>query len=302
MQESSSTEQTSIDQSGDFENNEEEDNMIEEDDPNNDEEDIVDKSDEEEESAKVRAKDYLTIKVPSGTLMSPKSRQKCIAEYSQIIGTRGVRFSFAGNYPDIYYNPPEVQSNMRGFSSAHTGMILPSTVNNRNPNIPESKDPLRTDETPINISNKDEVNPGMSMLEMPQLSSTPKSKTRQSDITSDEKTHETPNSGDSKGRTSTEHEESLANQSNRTEVDDQMIIEPKSKEDIGDDGQDVGGQIDDVSIENDGEPSTNNPNSSTLSQDSEGQSSSKSEIADVEFEKLFKGKLFNIPYLNTISI
>ena len=183
---------------------------------------------------------------------------------------------------------------MKGFSPAHTGLMLATTVNNRNPKIPESKVPLETDKTPITISNKEEVNPGM--LEKPQSSSTPKSKNRQTDITYHEKTHETPNSGDAKVRTSREHEESLANQTNRTELSDKSFLEPKNKEDIADDGQEVGGKMDDVPIENDGKPSTNNPNTSTLSQDSEEQSLSKSEIADVEFETIFKGELFHIPY------
>ena len=165
-QESSSTEQTSIDQSVQSEHDEEEDNVIENDYPNHDEEAIVEQSDEEEESGQVRAKDYLTINVPSGTLMSPKSRQKRISEYAQLIGKRGVRFSFAGNYPDIYYNPPDVQSNMKGFSPAHTGLICGSTANNRNPNFPESKEALQPDETPMNISSKEEVHPKMSMIEM----------------------------------------------------------------------------------------------------------------------------------------
>ena len=49
-------------------------NSNEDDYANDDEENIVEQSDEEDDSGKVRAKDYLTIKVPSGTLMSPKSR------------------------------------------------------------------------------------------------------------------------------------------------------------------------------------------------------------------------------------
>ena len=276
-QESSSTEQTSIDQSVQSEHDKEEDNVIEDDYPNNDEEAFVEESDEEEESGQVRAKDYLTINVPSGTLMSPKSRQKCISEYAQLIGKRGVRFSFAGNYPDIYYNPPDVQSNMKGFSPAHTGMICPSTGNNRNPTFPESKEALQPDEMPMNISSKEEVNPKMSMIEMPQSSSTPKSRNRQSNIDTLEQTPETPNNADSKLPTSTEHEESLANQTDRTDGSDPSIIKPKNKENLANDGQDGG----DVSKENDSEPSTNNPNTSTLSQDSEGQSSSQSEIADV---------------------
>ena len=49
-------------------------------------------------------------------------------------------------------------------------------------------------------------------------------------------------------------------------------------------------------------PSTNNPNTSTVSQDSDAQSSSRSEIADAEFEKFFKGTLFKNNYFNCISI
>ena len=107
-----------------------EDDDHEDDGQEDEEQESSEESDEEEKPCKVRAKDYLTINVPSGTLMSPKSRQKRIYEYTKVIGTRGVRFSFAGRYPDIYYNPPDVQSNMKGFSAAHTGITLPTDPDN----------------------------------------------------------------------------------------------------------------------------------------------------------------------------
>ena len=287
-QESSSTEQTSIDQSGELEHNEDEDNMNEDDDDNNDEEGFVQESDEEEEPSKVHTKDYITIKVPSGTLMSPKSRQKRIYEYSKIIGKKGVRFSFAGNYPDIYYNPPEVQSNIKGFSAAHTGIILPNIASNTTPVIPKQKESVKTEQTPMHISNKEEENAEMSLLERPQLSSTPKSKNSEWKNTNEEKPQETGNSSVSKGKQSTQHEQYSTEKDSRTSVSDKSMKEPNSKEQIVDDGQQADRRVNDDSIDQDGGAPTNNPNTLTLSQDSDAQSSSRSEIADAEFEKHFQ--------------
>ena len=301
-QESSSTEQTSIDQSRDLENNEDENNMNEDYDDNNDEEGFVQESDEEEEPGKVRAKDYITIKVPSGTLLSPKSRQKRIYEYSKIIGKKGVRFSFAGNYPDIYYNPPEVQSNMKGFSAAHTGIILPNIASNTTPVIPKQKHSVKTEQMPMNISNKEEENTEMSLLERPQLSSTPKSNNSEWKNTNEEKPQETGNSSVSKGKQFTQHEQYSREKDIRTSVSDESMKEPNSKEQIIDDGQQADGRVNDDSIDQDGGASTNNPNTSTLSQNSDAQSSSWSEIADAEFEKIFKGTLFNMNKLTSIYI
>ena len=249
-QESSSTEQTSIDQSGELEHKEDEDNMNADDDCNNDEEGFVLESDEEDEPGKVRAKDYITINVPSGTLMSPKSRQKCIYEYSKVIGKKGVRFSFAGNYPDIYYNPPEVQSNMKGFSASHTGIIMPNRATNTTPIIPKQKESVKTEQTPMNISNNEET-AEMSMLERPQLSSTPKSNNSQSRNTNEEKPQETPNSFGSKGKQSNEHEQYSSEKENSTLVSDRSMKEPNSKEQIVDDGQEADGRVQDGSIDKD---------------------------------------------------
>ena len=79
-------------------------------------------------------------------------------------------------------------------------------------------------------------------------------------------------------------------------------MKTNSKDNRADDGQEVDGTINELSMENDGEAATNNPNNSTLSQDSEAQSSSKSDIADEEFEKIFKGNLCLIKYCNCIYI
>ena len=60
--------------------------------------------------------EVITIKVPNSALLSPKSREKRIKEYSQVIGKKGVKFSFAGGLPSIKCLLPPKQSDMRGFS------------------------------------------------------------------------------------------------------------------------------------------------------------------------------------------
>ena len=283
-QESSCTEHSSIDQSGEIEANESEENMNDDDEDSNDEEGFVEESEEEEEPGKVRAKDYITINVSSGTLMSPKSQQKRISEYSQLIGKKGVRFSFAGNYPDIYYNPPEVQSNMKGFSSAHTGITLPNIPSNTTPVIPKHKESVKREKTPINTSNPEYDNPQMSLLERPQLSSTPKSKNSESKNNKEEKPQEAGHSSVSKGQPS-----------------DENMNEPNSKELTVDAGQEAD-RINDDSIDQDQGTSANNPNTSTQSLDADAQSSSHSEIADAEFKKIFKGTLLTNFIFPSISI
>ena len=60
--------------------------------------------------------EVITIKVPNSALLSPKSREKRIKEYSQVIGKKGVKFSFSGGLPSIKCLLPQKQNDMRGFS------------------------------------------------------------------------------------------------------------------------------------------------------------------------------------------
>ena len=60
--------------------------------------------------------EVITIKVPNSAILSPKSREKGIKEYSQIIGKKGVKFTFAGGFPSIKCLLPQKQNYMRGFS------------------------------------------------------------------------------------------------------------------------------------------------------------------------------------------
>ena len=60
--------------------------------------------------------EVITIKVPNSALLSPKLREKRIKEYSQVIGKKGVKFSFSGGLPSIKCLLPQKQNDMRGFS------------------------------------------------------------------------------------------------------------------------------------------------------------------------------------------
>ena len=258
LQESYSTEQTTIDESGEIEDNEDAENLDEDDDHEDDgqedeEQESCEESDEEEKPCKLRAKDYLTINVPSGTLMSPKSRQKRIYEYSKVIGTRGVRFSFAGRYPDIYYNPPDVQSNMKGFSAAHTGITLPTDPDNNTVGEAPKKYAVSKEQTPVNIQNNDKDNQNMSMLERPQSSSTPKSNNKQQNISKEEKPHETPSSYSSRPTTSAEQEKTSSGKDQKQNHSDESIKENNNNEHVPDDVPEGGVNIHNESIDNDGQ-------------------------------------------------
>ena len=64
---------------------------------------------------KENGQEITTIQVPSSAVLSPKSRQRRIQEYSQVIGKKGVKFSFSGGLPSIKCLLPQKQSDMRGF-------------------------------------------------------------------------------------------------------------------------------------------------------------------------------------------
>ena len=145
--------------------------------------------------------------------------------------------------------------------------------------------------TPVNIQNNDEDNQDMSMLERPQSSSTPKSNNKQRNISKEEQPYETPSSYSSRPTTSAEQEKRSSEKDQKQIHSDESIKENNNDEHVPDDVPEGGVNLHNEYIDNDGQASKSNPNTSTLSQDSNAQSSSLSEISDAEFEKIFKGEI-----------
>ena len=94
---SSSSEEPTVDESAEVYNNDDDDEQPYEDALQEPETDETENKCENIPTKKVIAKDYININVPSGKMLSPKSRQKCISEYAQVIGDKGVQFTFAGH-------------------------------------------------------------------------------------------------------------------------------------------------------------------------------------------------------------
>ena len=65
--------------------------------------------------------EVITIKVPNSALLSPKLREKRIKEYSQVIGKKGVKFSFSGGLPSIKCLLPPKQKRYERFQWYENG-------------------------------------------------------------------------------------------------------------------------------------------------------------------------------------